>query len=94
MKLFSLATLSLLLCVSLLAENPLKPKGGAKITKNEAEHIALKQHHGARVSAARLTTVEGTLIWAIEIAPSNSKPVIHVAVDAKTGRIISPKDGR
>ncbi len=85
MKLISLAALSLLLSLSLLGASPRHPKG-AKITKNEAEHIALKHYPGARVTAAKLETVRGILVWSIEIAPSNAQPVV-VAVDARTGRV-------
>ena len=90
MKLVSLTALSLLLCFSFLSASPPDTKGGAKITKNEAEHIALKNYPGARVTAARLEKGAGGLIWLIEIAPPKSKPVA-VTVDAMSGRIVSDK---
>lgn len=86
MKRISLTALSLLLSLSLLAASPHDPKG-ARITKNEAQHIALKDYPGARVTAAKLEKVRGILVWSIEIAPANAKPVL-VAVDAKTGRVV------
>ena len=89
MKLLSLMALSLLLCFSLLSASPLDPEGQAKITKNEAEHIALKRYPGARVTAAKLEKVAGGMVWMIEIAPPKSKPVIAVSVDAISGRIVS-----
>jgi uncharacterized membrane protein YkoI len=92
MKLVSLTALSLLLCFSLLSAVPLDTKGGAKITKNEAEHIALKNYPGARVTAARLEKGAGGPVWLIEIAPPKSKPVA-VTVDAMSGRIVSDKKG-
>jgi len=58
---FSLG-LSLLLSLSFLSANPSDRKGGAKITKNEAEHIALHYHPGARVTAAKLETVQSKLV--------------------------------
>ncbi len=70
MKLLSLAALSLLLCFSFLSASPPDPKGDAKITKNEAEHIALMRYPGARVTAAKLDKVKGRLVWLIEIAPA------------------------
>ena len=89
MKLFSLAALSSLLCFSFLSASPPDPKGDAKITKNEAEHIALMRYPGARVTAAKLDKVKGRLVWLIEIAPPKSKPAVAVTVDAMIGRIVS-----
>ncbi len=89
MKLLSFSALSLLLSISLLTASPHDPKG-ANITKNEAEHIALKLYPGARVTAAKLEKGKGTLVWSIEVTRSNAKPVA-VAVDAKTGRIVPGK---
>lgn len=91
MKLITLSSLWLLLSLSLLAASPHDAKG-AKITKNEAEHIALKHYPGSRVTAAKLETVQGTLLWSIEIARSNAKPVA-VAVDARSGRVVPREKG-
>ena len=91
MKLISLSALALLLSLSLLAASPHNPKG-AKITKNEAQHIALKQYPGGRVTSAKLKTVQGVLVWSIEIARSNAATVA-VAVDARTGRVDPGKKG-
>jgi uncharacterized membrane protein YkoI len=88
-KLFSFAALWLLLCFSFLSASPPGPKGDAKITKNEAEHIALMSYRGARVTAAKLEKVPGRLVWLIEIAPPKSKPAVAVTVDAMSGRIVS-----
>lgn len=85
----SLAALSLLLSVSLLGASPHDRKG-AKITKNEAQHIALKRYPGARVTATKLETVRGILFWSIEIACADGKSSA-VTVDAKTGRVASGK---
>ena len=87
MKLISLAVCGFFLCGATLQANPLDPPGNAKITKNEAEHIALKRFPGGQVTAAKLEKVEGKLVWALEIAPANSKPAQHIEVDAMTGRI-------
>ena len=64
--------------------SPLETKSGAKITKNEAEHIALKQHPGARVTAAKLETVQKVKIWSIEIAQGEQRQM--VLVDAMSGQ--------
>jgi uncharacterized membrane protein YkoI len=89
MKLLSFTALSLLLCFSLLSASPLDLEGEAKITKNEAEHIALKHYPGARVTAAKLEKVAEGLVWLIEIAPPKSKPAVAISVDAMSGRVVS-----
>lgn len=81
------AVLSFLVFAPLHAESPRNPLGSAKITKNEAEHIALRKYPGARVTAAKLETVHGHLVWSLELATTNDgkKPV---AVDALSGRMV------
>jgi Peptidase propeptide and YPEB domain len=91
MKLIFLSGLSLLLSFSFLSASPGDQKGGAKITKNEAQHIALQHYPGARVTAAKLETVQGKLVWSIEIIQPKSKAVSTVAVDATSGHIAAPK---
>ena len=89
MKFFSLAALSLLLGFSMVCANPREKDRAAKITKNEAEHIALKDHQGARVTAAKLETIDGKKVWSIEIAQGERRS--KVAVDAMSGRIVPVK---
>ncbi|CAN5505177.1 hypothetical protein BH18VER2_BH18VER2_02540 [soil metagenome] len=86
MKVFCLSVLSLLFGFSLVFASPLDPKGDAKITRNEAQHIALRPHQGARVSAAKLETVEGKLVWSIEL--KEGERLTMVTVDAMSGRIL------
>jgi len=88
---FYLLLLSLLLSASLLQANPRDSKTGAKITKNEAEHIALKDHAGARVTSARLEKVEGKLVWLIDVSEPKANQRTHVTVDAMSGRILAQK---
>lgn len=82
-----LASLAFLLSAPLRAETPLDPKGNAKITKNEAEHIALRKYPGAHVTAGKLEKLHGQLVWSLELATAGNgtKPV---AVDALTGRLL------
>ena len=87
MKLIFLSGLSLLLSLSLLSASPHDAKAGAKITKNEAQHIALQRHPGARVTAAKLEKMRGKWVWSIEILEPKAKLVTAVAVDAVSGRI-------
>ncbi len=90
MKLISFAVCSLVLCLAPIQASPLNPKGNAKITKNEAEHIALKRFPGARVTSAKLETVQGRLVWSLQIAEEDARTARPVAVDALSGRIAPP----
>ena len=86
MKVLCLAALSLLAGLSLVCANPPPASGAAKITKNEAEHIALKFHKDARVTSAKLGENEGRKIWAIEIAQGEHRSIVQV--DATSGRVV------
>ncbi len=89
MKSFSLVALSLLLALSVLSASPRERPPGTKITKNEAEHIALKAHDGARVTAAKLETVGQKKVWSIEIAQGSNRSMVQV--DATSGRVLPAK---
>jgi uncharacterized membrane protein YkoI len=65
--------------------------GKPKITKNEAEHIALSHHHGARVTAAKLEEMDGKMVWLIEVSNTKSERISEVTVDARSGRVLSDK---
>jgi uncharacterized membrane protein YkoI len=87
MKFLSLTALSFVLALSPLTAAPAFAKEATKITRNEAQHIALKSHRGARVTSATMETVDGKLVWAIEITGPKER-VTHVNVDAMSGHII------
>lgn len=91
MKFLSFTALSLVLALSSLAAAPASAKEAAKITRNEAQHIALKSHRGARVTAATMETVNGKLVWAVEITGPKAQRITHVNVDAMSGQILSQK---
>jgi len=93
MKAMSRSALSLFLCLSFVCASPIEQQGGAKITRNEAEHIALARYPDARVTAAKLEPVQGNLVWSIEMARPKSKKITEVAVDAMTGRLATVKKG-
>lgn len=94
MKLISLALLALLCAIAPLGASPRDRAGQPRITKNEAEHIALKHFPGGRVTAAKLETVGGKLVWSIQIVPAQQAPARRVEVDAMTGRIGGTEKGK
>ncbi|MGH7939183.1 MAG: PepSY domain-containing protein [Chthoniobacterales bacterium] len=72
-----------------LQASPLNPPSHAKITRNEAEHIALKKFPGAHVTSAKLQKMQGNLVWMIDIAIQKNESSTRVEVDAMTGRVLS-----
>ena len=91
MQRFFLLLLTLFLSASLLQANPSDSKSGAKITKNEAEHIALIDHSGARVTSARSEKVKGKLVWLVEVSGPKANQLTHVTVDAMNGQVLAQK---
>ena len=61
----------------------------AKITKAEAEQIALaKVSHGI-VKSAEIEKEKGHLVWSLDIAQPGTHDITECLIDAKTGKIIS-----
>ena len=63
----------------------------AKITRSEAEHIALSKVPDGRVSSGELEREHGMLIWSFDIAKAGTRNINEVQVDAKTGKVVSVK---
>jgi uncharacterized membrane protein YkoI len=63
----------------------------AKITRSEAEHIALSKVRDGRVSSGELEREHGTLIWSFDIAKPGTRDINEVQIDAKTGKVVSVK---
>jgi uncharacterized membrane protein YkoI len=61
----------------------------AKITKAEAEHIALAEVHHGSVKSAEIEHEKGHLVWSFDIATPGTKDITEILVDAHSGRIIS-----
>ena len=61
----------------------------AKITKAEAEQIALAKVPHGTVKSAELETENGHLLWSFDIARPGAPNITEIWVDAKTGEIIS-----
>ena len=94
---------TLLLCSALLAnhafaeqpdnkKNPTPPPellAQAKITEAEAKAIALAKVPGGKVISIELEKEHGRVIWSLDMATPNTKDITEVAVNAKTGTVIS-----
>lgn len=69
----------------------------AKITKAQAEEIALAKVPGGTIKEAELEKEKGRVIWSFDIATPGTKDITEVNVDAVSGEIAgidkeSPKD--
>ena len=61
----------------------------AKITKAEAEHIALSKVPRGRVKSVEIENENGHLVWSFDIAKPNTQDITEILLDAKSGEIIS-----
>src|SRR5258705_150188 len=88
----SLLVIGLIAGVSSLAaakdkENKLEDK--AKITKVEAEKIALAKVPDGKIVEGGLEEEGGKLIWSFDIARPGTKDITEVHVDAIIGKVIN-----
>ena len=60
----------------------------AKVTKDDAEKIALGKVRSGRIKSAELEREFGALVWSFDIATPKSKNIHEVLVNAVTGKIV------
>ena len=63
----------------------------AKISKEEAQKIALGAVLNAKVKSSELEDEDGSLRWSFDLTTPDSKKIIEVGVDAITGKIVENK---
>ena len=83
--LLSLAACSLALGTTLSAA----PGDQTKISKQEAEKIALTRVPDGTIKSAELETERGKLIWSFDISRPQTANITEIQVDAKKGMIVS-----
>ncbi len=66
--------------------------GHTRITRNEAQHLALHGYPGGRVTAADLDRSHGHPVWLIEITRPHAHHLVHLSIDANSGRILTRKN--
>ena len=66
-----------------------KLEAQAKVSKEEAQKIALAKVPGGTVKEGEIEEEKGRLIWSFDISTPGSKDITEVAVDAKTGEVVS-----
>ena len=75
-------------CVS-AKEKQAKLEAQAKVTKADAEKIALAKVPGGKVTESGIEKEKGKLIWSFDIATEGSKDITEVQVDAVSGEVVS-----
>ena len=60
----------------------------AKITKAEAEKIALDKVPGGTIKEGGIEKEKGKLLWSFDIATPGTKDITEVQVDAMTGAVL------
>jgi len=66
-----------------------KAEPDAKLTKTEAQAIALGRAKGGTVKSSELEKEHGVLVWSFDITTPDTKDITEVQVDANTGKIVS-----
>lgn len=59
-----------------------------KITKNQAQHFALKKFPRATIKKCELRTGKKNSVWAVELVKQGEKNVTKLQVDGRTGKIL------
>ena len=60
----------------------------AKITKAEAQKIALDRVPGGTIKEGDIEKEKGKLLWSFDIATAGTKDITEVQVDAMTGQVL------
>ena len=59
-----------------------------KITKNEAQHLALKQFPNAKIKRCELRPAKPHSVWVVELVKHGDKNITKVQIDGSTGKIL------
>ena len=70
-------------------EKEAKLQAQAKLTRGEAEKIALSKVPGGTIKEGELEKEKGKLIWSFDISVPGSKDIKEVQVDAISGEIVA-----
>ena len=60
----------------------------AKISKTQAEQIALAKVPDGKIQAAEIENEHNALVWSFDITKPGTKDITEVLVNAKTGKIV------
>lgn len=66
-----------------------KLEAGAKVTKAQAEKIALGQAPNGVIKEGGIEKEKGRVIWSFDIATPGTRDITEVQVDAQTGEVVA-----
>ena len=61
----------------------------AKISRADAERIALEKAPGGTVKEGEFEKEDGKLVWSFDISRAGTKDITEVQVDAKSGAVVA-----
>ncbi len=70
-------------------ENEAKLEAQAKVTRAQAEKIALEKVPNGTVKEGGIEKEHGKVIWSFDITTPGTADITEVAVDAMTGQVVS-----
>jgi Peptidase propeptide and YPEB domain len=76
------------LCAFGVSSSSASTKQSHKITRTQAERIALTKVPGGKVDSAELATSHGKHFWSVYVSKAGSKNAKEIRVDSKTGQVI------
>jgi uncharacterized membrane protein YkoI len=85
----ALAALLLAGCATHHHEDQAKLQAEAKVSRADAEKIALAKAPNGTVKEGELEKEKGKLIWSFDLTTPDSKDITEVNVDAITGEVVS-----
>jgi uncharacterized membrane protein YkoI len=74
---------------SMHAETEAKLEKQAKISKTQAEHIALEKVPHGSIKSAEIEHEKGRIVWSFDIATPGRRDITEILVDARSGQIVS-----
>ena len=82
-----MARLKVLIVILLLCISPLS-QAQQRISRAEAEKIALARVPGGKTISGKLEKEKGRQIWSFDISMPGSRNITEVWVDARTGKVV------
>jgi len=91
MKFITVLSASLLavLLAGCVSDKQQKLEAEAKISKDEAQRVALAQTPNGSIKEGELEREKGRLVWSFDITTPRSPDTTEVQVDVQTGQVVS-----
>jgi uncharacterized membrane protein YkoI len=83
------AALATLTVAPAIASDNHQPRHHGRITKRQAEQIALSKVRDGTIRTAELQTANGSRFWSVYVMKPGSKNAKEVRVDAASGKILT-----